>query len=361
MTTSIHPSPPSLSENQGGSSFSTGAPPPPVSQTAYTIAGISVLVYGLQELEPGIQEVTCLWLFHGRTRSRECMQPVAAYCIHDWNSRKKTQDANAAASRKLKRGLIAVSFDQRNHGGRIVDPLANEAWMQGNKSHAQDMFSIYHGTTIDTSLLLDHLPTYIFPNDDIAITQDLALGVSLGGHVTWLLLMHEPRISAAVVVIGCPDYIRLMTDRARRSKRPSYTNHTPPGSEFLGSDDFPKSLIKVVEKWDSARLLMRPNGIDDELLPPSPAVQKEIIPLLERRLQNKSALVLSGAVDQDVPYATSEPFLKFLKQATNKENGWWKDGNCEVRDFVFEGVGHNFSKEMVRMSVDFVSEVIGKA
>ena len=40
-------------------------------------------------------------------------------------------------------GLIAVSFDQRNHGTRKVDNLANEAWRSGNESHAQDMFSIY--------------------------------------------------------------------------------------------------------------------------------------------------------------------------------------------------------------------------
>ena len=40
-------------------------------------------------------------------------------------------------------GLIAVSFDQRNHGSRKIDELANQDWRSGNERHAQDMFSIY--------------------------------------------------------------------------------------------------------------------------------------------------------------------------------------------------------------------------
>lgn len=39
--------------------------------------------------------------------------------------------------------MIAVSFDQRNHGSRLVDEVANAAWRQGNERHAIDMFSGY--------------------------------------------------------------------------------------------------------------------------------------------------------------------------------------------------------------------------
>jgi hypothetical protein len=34
------------------------------------------------------------------------------------------------------------------------------------------------------------------------------LGVSLGGHAAWQVFFNEPRVTAAVVIIGCPDYIR---------------------------------------------------------------------------------------------------------------------------------------------------------
>lgn len=70
------------------------------------------------------------------------MAPFAAQAIHHWNERLKER-ATSTVSRGPVKGLIAVSFDQRNHGSRLVDRLANEAWKQGNPRHAQDMFSVY--------------------------------------------------------------------------------------------------------------------------------------------------------------------------------------------------------------------------
>lgn len=109
--------------------------PNPVSRTVYAIAGISVTVFGLEELQPEASNVACLWLLHPRLATQERMTDIAASAIIDWNTR--TRDDPSA------KGLIAVSFDQRNHGTRMVDPIANEAWRQGNPRHAQDMFSIY--------------------------------------------------------------------------------------------------------------------------------------------------------------------------------------------------------------------------
>jgi hypothetical protein len=61
------------------------------------------------------------------------MAPAAAQAINHWNARRGSSG----------KGLIAVSFDQRNHGTRNVDKMSNEAWRQGNPRHAQDMFSVY--------------------------------------------------------------------------------------------------------------------------------------------------------------------------------------------------------------------------
>lgn len=79
------------------------------------------------------------------------MTGIAESVIADWNQRVK--DGRAG----LVKGLIAVSFDQRNHGTRLVDPLANEAWRQGNPRHAQDMFSIFREYYRISSYLRNYL------------------------------------------------------------------------------------------------------------------------------------------------------------------------------------------------------------
>lgn len=108
---------------------------PAISQKVYAIAGIQVTVFGLQELRPEAAEVACLWLLHPRLETQERMAGIANSTITDWNGR--IQETPSA------KGLIAVSFDQRNHGTRLVNPLANESWKQGNPRHAQDMFSVF--------------------------------------------------------------------------------------------------------------------------------------------------------------------------------------------------------------------------
>ena len=107
-----------------------------VSRKQYTITGILVTVFGLEELSPQAEEVSCLWLLHPRLGTQERMTGLAVAAITAWNKKKAQLD-------ETPRGLIAVSFDQRNHGTRLVDPQANESWREGNQRHAQDMFSIY--------------------------------------------------------------------------------------------------------------------------------------------------------------------------------------------------------------------------
>jgi hypothetical protein len=104
---------------------------PPISSKTFHIAGILTTVYGLEELGEACKSISCLWLLHPRLATKQMMQGVASTCISDWN-RRRSSNQNV--------GLIAVAFDQRNHGSREVTPLANEAWKSGNPTHAQDMF-----------------------------------------------------------------------------------------------------------------------------------------------------------------------------------------------------------------------------
>ncbi|PQE04668.1 alpha beta hydrolase fold-containing protein [Rutstroemia sp. NJR-2017a BBW] len=313
-----------------------------VSEKTFHIAGILTTVYGLEEVPATCTSISCLWLLHPRLQTKKIMENVASNCIHEWN---KQSSSNQTV------GLIAVAFDQRNHGSREVIPLANEAWRSGNENHAQDMFSIFHGTATDTSLLIDHLPSYVFNTvDSPPIKQHLVLGISLGGHAAWQILFADPRVTAGVVIIGCPDYLRVMTDRARLSKLPTYTSSN--GASFLGSKDFPLALVNSVKKYDPKGLIFGTSSIDAS---PSESEKKRIREILDQKIRGKRILVCSGGIDKLVPYHCSEPFLQFLKNATS---GWYKDGGVYLEDNVYADAGHVFNDEMMKDTVRFVNDTL---
>ena len=325
---------------------------PTISKQTFTIAGILVDVHGLDEVPSNASSVACLWLLNPRLQTKETMASVAGQIISGWNARSNG-----------KKGLIAAAFDQRNHRSRLVDKLHNEAWRQGNPSHAQDMFGCYHGTSVDCSQLIDHLESYIFhtPNPSggasPSITTHLALGISLGGHATWHCLLSEPRITAGVVGIGCPDYTRLMTDRARLSKLKTYTESTPPGSEFLGSKDFPQALMNAIAKYDPAGFLLpgffNPTGSDPEV---SKATLDRFKTLARERLGGKQILNLSGRDDKLVPYAAGKPFLDVFKQVLAEDPNL----NIGFEDVLFDGVGHAFPKQMVEKATEWICDILAK-
>ncbi|EXJ85186.1 hypothetical protein A1O3_05861 [Capronia epimyces CBS 606.96] len=335
--------------------------PEPISAVQHHMAGLQVTVFGLNELPSSATEVAVLWLLHPRLQSQACMAPFAAHLITEWNQRRSTRQHHAKGEGAGK-GLIAVSFDQRNHGTRLVSATANEAWRSGNEQHALDMFSCYAGTAADTSLLLDYLAGYVFPNNERRIVQNLVLGVSLGGHAAWHCVMHDPRISAAIVTIGCPDYARLMSDRARLSKRQSWLHAH--GRDFFGSADFPPALVDAVQKSDPAGLLWysrdglnRQPGqehLSDEI---TPEEKERLMPLMARCLANKRILNLSGGSDKLVNYAHSKPFLDWLKNSIGK-GGWFEGAGLYLEDIVYPGVGHDVPPTMVTAMVKFVNETL---
>ncbi|KAI9849921.1 MAG: hypothetical protein M1837_000135 [Sclerophora amabilis] len=372
-----------------------------ISQRTIPIAGILVTIHGLDELLPAQHEIACVWLLHPRLSKREQMEPIAVAAINAWKSYIEAE----CGEEFQKKGLIAVSFDHRNHGSRLVSPEANGTWRNGNPTHAQDMFSIYEGTSHDLSHLQTHLASYIFQSaapvnttPNRILSEQLVLGVSLGGHSAWHSLLHNPMITAGIIIIGCPDYIRLMADRAAKSLK-SFTSSLPVGAAFLGSPDFPPSLLDAVNARDPAAILMRPFVPNDDYLgttapistttsgPPLPkeADLSQVRALMTRHLGNKRILNLAGAADKLVPYAQAAPFMQFLKAATtpwsNNTNpaateagevtttttattfageGWFADGGLEVRDVVFDGVGHEMTPAMVAEVEKFIVRILSK-
>ena len=185
----------------------------------------------------------------------------------------------------------------------------------------------------------------------------MVLGISLGGHSAWHCIFHDPRITTAIVIIGCPDYIRLMSNRARLSKLKTWTESSPPGSKFLGSADFPDGLVQAVEMYDPAGLCLGTESHTKASFEqdPSPDERDRLVPLLRRSLRGKRILNLAGGADKLVPYKHSEPFLKWLKRAVGPQ-GWSKDEGVVVEDIVFEGVGHEMSPGMLEEALRFVGE-----
>ena len=272
---------------------------------------------------------------------------MASQLITSWNARNPQ-----------KTGLIAAAFDQRNHGSRLVDPLHNEAWRQGNPRHAQDMFGVYHGTAADCSLLIELLEGYVFPTPSSPprnISKHFVLGISLGGHAVWHVLLSDPRVTAGVCVIGCPDYARLMADRARLSKREAYTRSEPPGKTFLGSEDFPPALVDAVGRYDPAGLLLpgvfNPVGED---VRPSEAALGHLKATASARLGGKRILNLSGGDDKLVPYKAGEAFLKVFKEVVVSDPVL----DIEFEDVVFEGVGHAYSPAMADKATGWLCGIL---
>ena len=188
----------------------------------------------------------------------------------------------------------------------------------------------------------------------------MVCGISLGGHAAWQCLIHDPRITSAIVIIGCPDYVALMSDRARLSKLSTWTNGSPPGSAFLGSVDFPAGLLEAIDKYDPKAFLLGELSSRNKNLynrQPSENEKERLIPLMKSSLQGKRVLNLAGGADKLVPYRCGEPFLQWLKKSTAKE-GWFGEGNVTIEDVVFEGVGHELSLGMAKELNRFIAETL---
>ena len=168
--------------------------------------------------------------------------------------------------------------------------------------------------------------------------------------------MQDPRITAAITVIGCPDYMRLLSDRAVLSKLPIV------GPKFLGSSYFPEGLVEAVRRNDPAGQLLGFGSTREERFYRDPiSDEKEaMLPLLHNSFRGKRILNMSGAADKLVPYRCSEPFLKWLQRAISP-NGWFSDLNLTLVDVSFDGVGHAMSADMAKMLDQFVVETLQKS
>ncbi|GAA5895487.1 hypothetical protein JCM8208_005246 [Rhodotorula glutinis] len=300
------------------------------------VGGLPVTVYGLDHLtptQPGqpaaatTKPLAVAFLLHGRgQRSDDKLMVRFADRLVDYS--------HAHGGDATERDLVVVTFDQRNHGHRLVDKDRQLGWLEpgkrraqerlaaglapnelDNPSHASDMMAMQVGTARDVSFLVDFLAAALFPHDERTVEEWYCAGISLGGHATWLALAHDPRISLGVPIIGSPSTHTLLSHRAS-------TLPPPAGPLPLSPPYFPASLVALFAREDPAK-----------------------VPLAT--WDGKRVLVLSGEEDQLVNYVHggSEAFVGRLESEAK---------GCKVEAWVQPKTGHACTPEMIERTCEFI-------
>lgn len=149
-----------------------------------------------------------------------------------------------------------------------------------------------------------------------------------------------------------------MSDRARLSKLKTWGAQDN-GATFLGSRDFPTSLVEACKKGDPKGLLFGTGPVENRR-PASPTRATQQASARQRalyeRLEGKRLMVCTGQVDKLVPPRCSEPFMSWLKQAAEEPPS--EEQRILIDEKVYEGVGHVFSEEMVKDAVRFLLDCV---
>ena len=127
-----------------------------------------------------------------------------------------------------------------------------------------------------------------------------------------VLRFTEPRLSVGIPIVGCPDYLALMHDRAKASDL------------RFGPPILPDSLL---------RLIKRESPVSTPVAGRNPFFGKKI-------------LVLAGGKDELVPWLFSESFVERIEVG--------EEGVKKV--VVYPDVGHAFTATMEEDVADFVWE-----
>lgn len=114
---------------------------------------------------------------------------------------------------------------------------------------------------------------------------------------------------------GCPDYLTLISKRAKAHKLP------------FGPPHIPDSLVQVIKRADPVAAAYTASDESNPFL-------------------GKKILVLSGQKDKTVPWSTAKDFVDGLNV-----------GEQGVKEVMVEpGVGHDFSPVMVKAAGRFIWE-----
>lgn len=138
---------------------------------------------------------------------------------------------------------------------------------------------------------------------------------------------------------GCPDFMTLMTARARQ-----FSDTALRGDDPTGPPAFPRLLVEHIKRTSPTPAAPPAAGHSVDSTPvydPTHQTDKLANPFI-----GKNVLVLSGGADPLVPWSASQKFVDALQVG--------ESGSKEV--FVQDGKGHECTPEMVERLSAFVWE-----
>ncbi|KAH7097413.1 hypothetical protein BKA62DRAFT_716621 [Auriculariales sp. MPI-PUGE-AT-0066] len=298
------------------------------------VGGIPVNVYREMKSgsEDGSRPITAVFMLHGRLSHCDGphTMPIVEACFNAVRQHKMqgnhplsdlivitlVRRASVSPSARCTTEHATATQDHRNHGSRILDAKANDAWdktkEKDNVRHAE-LNLLSAGTARDVSFVIDFLPA--------RIVQWGVVGVSLGGHSSWILLNSDPRVSFGVPIIGGADFEKLMAYRIERTFGAGSTLEPP---------RYPVILRDFVNSHDPAKSNFQANDSSNPF-------------------QGKKILVLSGATDTLVPFSITSEFAGILKSTMGA-------GSIEV--VVEEGAGHQLTPTATERTAAFVLKVL---
>lgn len=258
-----------------------------IAKKTLAIGGIEVYVhYATNRSNPfdlhvkDAQKLKIMYLLHGRGSSSERIEEITHSIL-------KNVYTHDAAGSELEIPVIIATFDQRNHGKRVVDEMRNQGWAKGNETHAIDMISFIEGGIQDVKLVRDYLPLYIPEISKFNSVSHIVSGISMGGHISIRAAVRFGNaFEAAAPIIGCFDLTSLLLNRL---------------GDFNRTELYEESYDELSKSFDTTKY---PRGLFDIVSKEDKLVAKDY------DVKNFKSIALFGEFDPLVPMKYSLPFLK---------------------------------------------------
>jgi fermentation-respiration switch protein FrsA (DUF1100 family) len=246
-------------------------------------------------------------VLHGTGDSKEGMEPLL--------------EALAA------RGFLAVAIDGRYHGERAAGPNAYpQAILRAYRTGQEHPF--LYDTVWDAMRLVDYLET----RSDVDRARIGLMGISKGGMETYLAAAVDPRIAAAVPVIGVQSFAWALANNAWQARVetifPAVAGAARDGLTSVDRDFVQDFYDRVVP------------GIYDEFDAPA------MLPLIAPR----PLLVVNGDSDPLTPLPGVEESAKAAESAYRRAAAPEK-----FRLLVQPDTGHEFPPTAQRTALDWLA------
>jgi len=224
------------------------------------------------------------------------------------------------------RGFLAVAIDARHHGERASGPNAYvQAILRAYRSRQGHPF--LYDTVFDAMRLVDYLET----RADIDRSRIGMLGISMGGMETYLAAAADPRIAAAVPVIGVQSFRWALANNAWQARVETIL----PAVAGAARDD----LARVDAEFVHAFYDRVVPGIDGEFDAPA------MLPLIAPR----PLLVVNGDSDALTPLPGVQESAKAAEAAYRAAGAGEK-----FRLLVQPDAGHEFTSGGQRTALDWL-------